>query len=199
MKKFVRNIKSIVITVILVAVIFLSGVMYAKTHHRGNGTKVSDTTVKNALVSISELATSDYHYTKVGKFTNSLKLNGWTIPFTEKSFLLTYEGDIKAGYDLSDAKVSVSNKRITVTLPKVKVLENTISEKSIKVYDEKNNIFNSISVSDYKAFALKEKGKAKKEAIQNGLYQRAYKQASLLITTHIQALNNNYKVTIKQA
>lgn len=198
MKKISHILKKVIIIVVFGAVVFVAGTMYAK-HNNKTNTAITDTTIKNSLNAISELATADYHYTKVGKFSNSLKFSGWTIPFTQKSFLITYEGDVKAGYDLTQAKIAIRGKKITITLPAVKVIANTIDENTIKVYDETNNIFNSIKITDYKSFALKQKSKAKSEAIKNGLYTKAYKQVQTLITAQVNALNKDYSVTIKQA
>lgn len=54
--------------------------------------KVTNTTVLEQLQSASELITTKYNYSKVGRYENSLEINGWSIPLTNKYFILTYEG-----------------------------------------------------------------------------------------------------------
>ncbi|MFQ9072278.1 MAG: DUF4230 domain-containing protein [Faecalibacillus faecis] len=40
---------------------------------------------------------------------------------------------------------------LNITLPAAKILSHEIDEKSIEVYDESSNIFNQISINDYKS------------------------------------------------
>ncbi|WP_370807359.1 DUF4230 domain-containing protein [Faecalibacillus intestinalis] len=46
-----------------------------------------------------------------------------------------------------------------------KILSHEIDENSIEVYDESSNIFNQISINDYKSFATKEKEKKMKKKL----------------------------------
>ena len=83
----------------------------------------------------------------VGKFLNT------------KTFIITYNGSIKAGIDLKQAKISIDNDQLNITLPAAKILSHEIDEKSIEVYDESSNIFNQISINDYKSLQLKKRKK----------------------------------------
>lgn len=170
----IKNIKKIIFGIIVclcfVCIIFFAGMKFADGKGEPN---ITSTALTQQLQDINELATVEYHYTKVGEFENSLKLNGWSIPLTKKHFLLTYAGTLKAGVNMNDAKVTIHNKKIIVKVPDVKVLNNSIDEKSIEVYDESKNIFNPISVDDYKTFALQQKTKVEEEAIENGILSEA--------------------------
>ena len=119
--------------------------------------EITSTLIQNRIEQASDLVTTKYHYTKVGKFENSLNLNGWSIPLTNKYFILTFEGEIQLGTDLSKANVEINDSTIHVTVDKPAVISNSIDESSIEVYDETKNIFNPISVSDYKAFCARTK------------------------------------------
>lgn len=77
-----------------------------------------------------------YNYTKVGKFSNNLTFNGWDIPLTQKSFLITYDGKLKAGVKMDKIEVAINNNIITVSIPEIEILSNEIDESSIEVYDE---------------------------------------------------------------
>ena len=111
---------------------------------------------------ISELATVEYNYTNMGKFENQATFYGWKVPFTTKSFIISYDGKIKAGVDMTQVEVNVSKKKIKVTVPKAKILSHEIDEKSIEVFDETKNIFNQISITDYNQFAIDQKDKMEK-------------------------------------
>ena len=151
-----KAIGGVIAIIVLVIAIFFAGVHYASG---SNNDKITSTTIKNQLTEINELALYSYDYSKVGKFSNKLSFNGWKIPLTQKTFIITYNGSIKAGIDLKQAKISIDNDQLNITLPAAKILSHEIDENSIEVYDESSNIFNQISINDYKSFATKEKKK----------------------------------------
>ena len=158
--------------------------------------------IQNRIEQASDLVTTKYHYTKVGKFENSLNLNGWSIPLTNKYFILTFEGEIQLGTDLSKANIEISDSTIHVTVDKPTVISNSIDESSIEVYDETKNIFNPISVSDYKAFAVKQKEKALSEAKKKGLMKTAQENTKKSIKQIISIIPDtddyNIEVTFKE-
>lgn len=128
---------------LIIALIFFAGMKFAD---RNSEPEISSTALAQQLQEVNELAVLDYNYTKVGKFENSLKLNGWSIPLTKKSFLLTYAGRIQAGVDMSAMEVNVKGKKILVTLPEVRILNNVLDEKVSKSM-MKLKIFSILSVS----------------------------------------------------
>jgi hypothetical protein len=103
---------------------------------------------------IGELATVEYLFTDAAKYSESMQYDGWDIPFTEKSFVLKWNGVIKAGVDLKRIRITVDeqNKNITVSMPAAKILSYEVDNDSIEVLDERDNIFNSISVDDKTRF-----------------------------------------------
>ena len=191
-----KAIGGVIAIIVLVIAIFFAGVHYASG---SNNDKITSTTIKNQLTEINELALYSYDYSKVGKFSNKLSFNGWKIPLTQKTFIITYDGSIKAGIDLKQSKISIDNDQLNITLPAAKILSHEIDENSIEVYDESSNIFNQISINDYKSFATKEKKKKEKEAISNGILEKSKTKAEQTLTTYLQAIpeiKDHYKLNI---
>ena len=180
-----KTITSILFLMLIIALIFFAGMKFAD---RNSEPEISSTALAQQLQEVNELAVLDYNYTKVGKFENSLKLNGRSIPLTKKSFLLTYAGRIQAGVDMSAMEVNMKGKKILVSLPEVRILNNVLDEKSIEVYDETKNIFNPISINDYKTFAAKQKERVEDEAIENGLLSEAATKAQSTIRKFLQMI-----------
>lgn len=131
------------------------------------------------LQSVRELVTVDYYYTNVGRFENQVDFYGWKVPFTLKRFLVSYEGILKIGVDLSDVQASVNETThtITVLLPSSKILSHTIPEDSIQVFDETHNIINPITIRDYATFAQEQKAAAEADVVQQGLLTVANEKA----------------------
>ncbi|MCC8069998.1 MAG: DUF4230 domain-containing protein [Ruminococcus sp.] len=140
--------------------------------------------------SIGELATIKYIYTDMGKFENSQKFKDYNIPLTEKSFILSWNGTIKAGVDTTEIKIDIDEvtKVITIHLPNAKILSHETDEDSIEVFDESNNIFNPITLDDYSTFFAESKMDMEQRALDNGILDDAIENAKTVIT---QILNSN--------
>ena len=178
-----KAIGGVVAICILAAVIFFAGTVFGG---KQSEPKITSTALTQQLQEVSDLAVMEYNYTKVGKFENSLTLNGWNIPLTKKSFLLTYAGQLKAGVRMEQAEVEI--------------LSNIIDEKSIEVYDETKNIFNPISIEDYTAFATQQKDKVADEAVENGLLSEAATKSQSAIRKFFQMIpeiKENYSIEVK--
>ena len=137
------------------------------------------------LQAVQELVSVEYHYTNMGKFENQVDFYGWKVPFTTKSFLVSYDGMIKAGVDLSGAEIAVdeARKAVTVTLPEGEILSHEIPEESIQVFDETHNIFNPITIEDYTGFTRDQKAQVEQRAIDEGLLTGAREKAREAVET----------------
>ena len=102
---------------------------------RSETAKIDTVVLQNQLSEIRELATVTYAYTNMAQFESSNDFYGVKIPFTTKSFILTYDGTVKAGVDLDGAEVSVSGTTVTITLPEAEILSHEIDEDSMEVFD----------------------------------------------------------------
>lgn len=136
------------------------------------------------LNEIAELATMEYLFTDAAKFTDSKQIINLAIPFTEKSFTLKWNGVIKAGIEnLDDVKIDINEdeKKITISLPQVEILSYEVDTDSVQVLDEKNNIFNRITVDDKIRFDSETEDAMKERAIESGLLEKAQKNAENII------------------
>jgi hypothetical protein len=184
-----KAIGGMIAILLCIVAIFFAGMKFADGKEND---KITSTIIRNQLTEINELAVYSYDYSKVGKFSNKLSFNGWDIPLTQKNFIITYDGTIKAGINLGEAKVDIDQNNLNITLP-------AIDENSIEVYDESSNIFNQISINDYKSFATKEKKKNEKDAISNGILTKSKEKVVQTLTTYLQAIpeiKDNYQLNI---
>jgi hypothetical protein len=108
------------------------------------------TVIKEALP-IGEYASLAYHYTSVVKDINSKDLNGWTIPFTTRKYLFTYDGIMKLGIDGTKVRVEEvpgSLNVIRIILPPIQILSHEINDDSIEVFEQSQTIFNEIKIEE---------------------------------------------------
>lgn len=150
--------------------------------------EVDSSMVKQQLDLMWELTTVRYNYSGACSFESSKLLNNWTVPFTTKFFIFTYDGYIKAGVDLSTAEVVVQDDTAYVTVSSPEVFDNVILEDSIRVIDESKNILNPIQILDLTTVLTQEKDKMMTRAINNGLMAQARVNADLVIKSVVQQL-----------
>ena len=85
-----KNLKKVLFVVVFILIAFVGGMFFA---NKQTEPEITSTLIQNRIEQASDLVTTKYHYAKVGKFENSLSLNGWSIPLTNKYFILTFEGE----------------------------------------------------------------------------------------------------------
>jgi hypothetical protein len=134
-----------------------------------------------------ELVSASQDYSIVDKVTDSNRdfLDLFNVPFTKNSFWYRYNGTIKAGVDLSTAELKQDENdpsQLHVTLDQPHIISNTPDMDKSGVLEEKNNIFNPISVEDSDAFRRQCVERSEEEAIDGGLLDEAKKNAESQLT-----------------
>jgi len=114
---------------VILAILLLAGNKRAEKE-RG----YDSSSVMNRISYIQELALVRYNYTGVISYKDYRKFLNINVPLTDKYFLLKYNGYIKAGVDFNRINVTVDNDTtIHISIPKPKILDTVIDEKSIQV------------------------------------------------------------------
>lgn len=152
---------------------------------------ITQNQLEEQINSIGELATLKYIYTNASRKEGSLTwLWGWTLPFSDSSLLVTYDGVIKAGIDLKEVTFAVneSDRAITVTLPKSRILDNNIPQETINVLEVKDGLFNPVTFTDYNQFISEEKKVMENRAIDLGVLTDADKEAKAIVEGFLKAI-----------
>ncbi|WP_288867936.1 DUF4230 domain-containing protein [uncultured Parvimonas sp.] len=196
MAEFKKRIVSIMLVVLVVFGI-VGGYYFT---HRDNGKpKITNETVGVQIKELKELSTIQYKYKEVVSREDWNTLFNFKLPFTKSSFIVSYTGILKIGIDLAETKINVDegSKTIKITLPESKILSNDLDFKSLKVYDEKNSIFNPIKVEDYTEFTQGGKENAEKDARESGVFEQSKEVAKKIITEMLNTtkeIKENYKI-----
>lgn len=195
MKKFKKL--SILVLLLAVALLatFFAGKKVMKSQMEPN---ITSTLIFNKLVIAKELTTLKYHYTNMGQFENQNTFYGYKIPFTSKKFIVSYDGLINAGVDLEKMKVELHDKSIEIKIPPAKILSHEIYEDSLKVFDERESIFNRIDIEDYNNFSKDQKKEVEKKAIKRGLLKEADEESKKAIEELLlgDTILSDYKIKI---
>lgn len=209
-----------VIVIVVVATIFVKGYSSAKEKYEDTITQLEaevdrlsdpiavyeeasreiDINVVNVEIQeIGELATMEYLYTDAGKFEDPKQLFGKDVPFTTKSFIAKWDGIIKAGVDISQvtAEVDSNNKEVVVHIPKAEILSHEIDSESVETLDQKNGLFNPVSVEDVREFDAESKEKMEERAIENGILDKAFENAESIIEKLIDPMIQEFEYTVR--
>ena len=84
----------------------------------------------------------------INTLTQVLDISTIKIPFTEKSFIVKYNGVINGGVKPEDIEiVSNTGDEIIIEIKTCQILDHYIDDENIYVYDVKNSIFNKLDKS----------------------------------------------------
>lgn len=145
--------------------------------------------LKASIEDIGDLVTVEYNYTDILTYKDSLTLMDMKIPFTDKSYIIKYNGYIKAGVDLSKAVVKdIKEISVELDVPVATITDSVLDEKSMVILDQKNNIFNPLDLGDYQDTLKKELNARELKAKKDGLLERAQDNADKILRKLLQGL-----------
>lgn len=154
--------------------------------------------IEEKLKLTAELNTGSYLCTDILTRTESKTLKGWTIPLTEKYFIISYDGIVKAGIrDLTKAQVTQKGNTITIKLPEIEITETEIDNDSFEKLDESNNIFNPVTTEDLNAAQQELKNKMVARAKEKGLLDVAKRNAETILSSMLKSPNSSYQIKIE--
>ncbi len=181
-----RRIRNL-ITIGLIALVIILLINFIPKLKITENKQTLSSTVEQNVENLMELTTVKYNYTNLAEYDNNLEISGFTIPFTNKTFLVKYNGYLKAGF--TDIKIDVKDEKTAVVkLGEPKILDNVINEEDVYFYNEKDSAFNRLNFDELYTVLKEEKVNAEREAIENGFFNDTEKQAKLIITTFLETL-----------
>jgi hypothetical protein len=185
-----------IVCLALIIICTMTGVLATLGSMLPGGSKVNSVTIQSEITKISELATATYTYTNADKYQlNPKKVFGIDLPFTDSSFVVKYDGKIKAGVDMSKVKVSTRGTKVIIKMPDAEILSNEIN--NIDYLDD-SDIFRRISHGDAADFIESQQKVMAKKAEEAGLLKEADKNAKTYLKGLVyKMLPEDYTVEFK--
>ena len=148
--------------------------------------------IKEQILEIGELATVTYCYTNVGTVDSVKQFSfvDWNVPFSEKEIVVSMDGVLKVGIDVTkvDIVTDEATKTITITIPEATILSNELDEKSMIVHVEDEQLFSNITLADSSSVRIEIKSKAEERALEQGLLEEARTKAGEIVRNLIVAV-----------
>ena len=162
--------------------------------------KITSEFIQDGLNNMGFLISQEYYFTEVVEYSSIKTLLKINIPFTQSGYLISYDGIVEAGIDMTQAKVKKDDdqRTITITLPQPVIKSVSIDFDSFQVYSEKESIFNPITVEDYNNSLKELEATAREKAVERGVLEQAEKNARVVISGFISGLvdlGNDYHLS----
>ena len=162
--------------------------------------KITSEVIQDGLNNMGFLISQEYYFTEVVEYSSIKTLLKINIPFTQSGYLISYDGIVEAGIDMTQAKVKKDDdqRTITITLPQPVIKSVSIDFDSFQVYSEKESIFNPITVEDYNNSLKELEATAREKAVERGVLEQAEKNARVVISGFISGLvdlGNDYHLS----
>lgn len=134
---------------------------------------------------IGELATQAAYTTIVEDTDVSRELFGVSIPFTQSKLIYSYDVVVKAGLDFDQVKWTVSENKIKVEMPEIRILSSEIQFDSFQTYYENESIFRPVKIDENNQAIQEMVKKAETTAVENGLLENARENAEMMIKGYL--------------
>ena len=192
-KKFSIMSKAKKITIIVIMVLLLFCIFTTvKTYFPK---RITSSYIMKEIKASSELTTAKITYTGFHKYEDE-----GVIFLNKGDFTMVYEAVIRTGIDLDKVDIKVNNltKKVTLKIPKARVLDINIDEDTIEFYDTKFSLFNY----DAKTDVTKAMSDAKKDLEQKVVNKIdmdfANQQSEILIRGLVQkTIPSNYEIEVE--
>ena len=171
---------------------FAAGVLLAwYLQARKKKTSVNSTIIESRIAECSDLTTCNLVYVDLVKYTEG------SIPLiTKKAFSMIYQANIRAGIDLSQAKVEVTPRTVTIHLPQTEVQSIEVDTNTLRFYDERLALFNWSHKEDIGSAIPAAKKDAEEHANLDTLKNQARGQAEKVLTKLIEPMTEGREVIV---
>lgn len=191
--RFLAGLKAFVALVVL-ALAFGAGFGAGRAWETGGEVRLDTSAIEEQIAGSSDLTTAELTYNGLVKYENG------RIPFlSRKAFSMTYRATVRAGVDLSKAKVEVSDeaRTIDIALPDATIQSSEIDPRSIGFYDRQFALMNW----DTKQDAVKAMKAAKEDVAEHADEASLLDTARDNATTAVEGLllpfsDAGYRVTV---
>ena len=161
---------------------------------------ISTEIIEDSLQDMGFLVTENYYFKEMQTDSKDIRLLGIALPFTEESYIVSYEGTVTAGIDFTQIRVTKDDgeKLITIRLPDSEIQGVMIDQDSFELLDQKTSAFNKLSIEDYHQAQLELERKAREGAEKRGILERASTNAENLIRSFVSQLidTGDYRILV---
>ena len=161
---------------VLLAAAGTAGFQISNMVHKQKQPKVTTAYISGKIDNISELTTTQLEYNGL------IVLSDGKIPFlTQKGFSMRYTASIRAGIDISEVKIDITEKKVSVAIPDAQIQSVNVNSDSVVFYDEKHALFNWTDKEDIVNALSVAKEDAENRIDEDELLEKAKEQTETIL------------------
>ena len=161
---------------VLLAAAGTAGFQISNMVHKQKQPKVTTAYISGKIDNISELTTTQLEYNGL------IVLSDGKVPFlTQKGFSMRYTASIRAGIDISEVKIDITEKKVTVAIPDAQIQSVNVNSDSVVFYDEKHALFNWTDKEDIVNALSVAKEDAENRIDEDELLEKAKEQTETIL------------------
>ena len=197
LQKLKKNNKILILLIVLI--LFVIGIYFIFNVYKKESGYKDNIKVINTLKHALDISTVKYNYSNIIEIKKDKSINNIKIPFTEKSFIIKYNGVINAGIKPEDIKIiSKIDDEISIQIKQCQILDHYIDNENIYVYDIKNSIFNKLDIQEVLDEMNNYKKEYEKKIINEGFLEQVkenteYSIRNILNSIGYNVVNINFK------
>lgn len=143
-----KKINKALITLMFLELLII-GTYFISNRYKKESIYKDNIKVINTLTQVLDISTVKYNYSNIVEIKKDKSISNIKIPFTEKSFIVKYNGVINGGVKPEDIEiVSNTGDEIIIEIKTCQILDHYIDDENIYVYDVKNSIFNKLDIQE---------------------------------------------------
>ena len=145
----VKKIKNIVVVFIFLLIFIIPSIYLSYSKYDEEDIQKQDTKIMDTISRVLDINTLKYDYSNVISITKDKSINNIKIPFTEKSFIIKYNGRINAGASMEDIDIiENTSDKIYIKIKDCKILDHYIDNENLYVYNVETSIFNKLEIQE---------------------------------------------------
>ena len=148
--------------------------------------------VINTLSQVLNINTVKYNYSNIVEIKKDKSINNIKIPFTEKSFIIKYNGVINGGVKPEDIEiVNNTGNKISIEIKKCQILDHYIDDENIYIYDVKSSIFNKLDIQEVLDDMSNYKREYEEKIISEGFMEEIQENTKVSIENILKGMGYN--------
>lgn len=176
----------------IVLILLIGSTYFISNKYKKENIYKDNIKVLNTLNQVLNINTVKYSYSNIIEIKEDKSINNIKIPFTEKSFIIKYNGVINGGIKPEDIKiVNNTGKEITIEVNKCQILDHYIDDKNIYIYDVKSSIFNKLDIQEVLDDMSNYKKEYEEKIISEGFIEEVEENTKVSIENILKGMGYN--------
>lgn len=155
--------------------------------------QVSTDAIREELKEISKYSAYEFDYTSILYYSDPNKIKNMDIPFTNTTYIATIEGTMNIGIEGDYVEFTTEKDengnitKITIKVPKSRILDNYTDSSTLKEYEYKKGAFNPIEPSEVTELRTNAENKEADKVNNSDILQKSDERIEHLLKSNIRA------------